>query len=183
MSATAVHRGLPDTVLKAVIIYDDFNSATRATALLERVAFHADEAMKWDIKPWKFDVVKQPTLAALTVAVAANADLVVLALRRRQSIQAELQDWLKNWAERRRIEDAALLVLPSGETRTATEPPKELKAFAAEQGLTFLDRNNLGDDRSSTFFGHPRTRRLTAPEPARMFAGRLPLPPHWGINE
>jgi hypothetical protein len=52
MNAIAAHKeSLFDTVLKAVIIYDDFDSAARATALLERVALRADEAMKWDIKP------------------------------------------------------------------------------------------------------------------------------------
>ena len=40
------------------------------------------QAVKWDIKPWRCDVLKQPALAALTVAVAANADLIVLALDR-----------------------------------------------------------------------------------------------------
>ncbi|HUA69214.1 MAG TPA: hypothetical protein VMA13_11760, partial [Candidatus Saccharimonadales bacterium] len=64
MNAVALPKSSPyGTVLKAVIIYDDFDSATRATALLERVAVRADEGMKWDIKPWKLDVLKQPTLA------------------------------------------------------------------------------------------------------------------------
>lgn len=183
MSVVAVHNSLSDTVLRAVIIYDDFESATRAMALLERVASRAGESMKWDIKPWKFDVVKQPTLAALTVAVAANADLVVLALERVQSTQAELRNWLKNWAERRQIEDAALLVLPSGENPTVAGPGDELKTFADGQGLVFLDRENVAADGGSIRFGRRRQKRPAAPDPARLFAGRLPQPPHWGINE
>ena len=89
-----------------------FDSATRATALLERVARRTDEAIKWDIKPWRGDVLKQPTLAALTVAVAANADLIVLALNQPHPPPAELPDWLKSWAKHRRIKDAAVLALP-----------------------------------------------------------------------
>ena len=104
MTAIAIRNNrLSDPVLKAVIIYDDFDSATGAIGLLERVAARADEAVKWDFKPWRFDVLKQPTLAALTVAVAANADLVVLALNRFHSTSAELLDWLKHWAEHRRV--------------------------------------------------------------------------------
>lgn len=183
MSAIAVHNSRSDTVLKAVIIYDDFDSATRAMSLLERVASRAGESMKWDIKPWKFDVVKQPTLAALTVAVAANADLVVLALEHMQSTQAELQNWLKNWAERRRIEDAALLVLPSGESPTVSGSGNELKTFAEGQGLVFLDRENVADDGGPVRFGRRRQKRPAVHEPARIFAGRLAQPPHWGINE
>jgi len=183
MSAIAIPKeSLLDTVLKAVIIYDDFDSATRATALLERVATRAEEAMKWDIKPWKFDVLKQPALAALTVAVAANADLIVIALRRRRSTPVELLNWLKNWADHRRIEDAALLALPPDETE-ATAVWTEVRALAEGQGLIFLDRYNTEDDGSPALLGHRRRRHHVAPGPTRVFAGRLPPPPHWGINE
>jgi len=186
MSAIAVHDdNLSDTVLKAVIIYDDFDSATRATALLERVAMRADEAMKWDIKPWRFDVLKQPTLAALTVAVAANADLIVLALRQTHSTPAELLDWLIKWAEHRRIEDAAVLPLPSGEPQTPSASGDELKVFAEGYGLILLDSHTVGNDGNSAPFGHRwrRRKQSVAPGPVRAFTGRLPAPPHWGINE
>jgi len=184
MSATAIPNNASATVLKAVIIYDDFDSATRATALLERVGRRADEAIQWDLKPWRFEVLKRPALAALTVAVAANADLIVLALGRKDSTRAELLDWLKNWAENRRIADAALLALPSGEFPTPSASWDELAAFAEAQGLMFLDPNGVGHDGNrAPHDGRWRRRSVTA-RPARMAdADRLPLPSHWGINE
>src|SRR5690349_6200934 len=110
MSTVTRHKETrPGAILKAVIIYDDFDSATQATGLLERVALRVDENIKWDIKPWRGDVLKQPTLAALTVAVAANADLIVLALNHLQPPPLGLLDWLKSWAKHRRIKDAAVL--------------------------------------------------------------------------
>lgn len=186
MSAIAVPKeSLFDAVLKAVIIYDDFDSATQATALLERVAVRVDETMKWDVKPWKFDVLKQPALAALTVAVAANADLIVLALRWTHSAPPELLDWLKNWAEQRRIEDAAVLALPSGETQTPPASWDELKAFAKAHGLIFLDGQSVWNDGSSAPPGHhwPPRKPPVVPGPTRATAERLPVPIHWGINE
>jgi hypothetical protein len=112
MNTIAAHRqSLFNRVLKAVIIYDDFDSAAHTTALLERVARRADEAIKWDLKPWRLEVLKQPTLAALTVAVAANADLIVLALNHPHPPPAELRDWLTSWAKHRRTEDAAVVAL------------------------------------------------------------------------
>ena len=49
--------------LKAAIIYDDFDFAARAAALLDRAAIRTDEAMKWDVKPWRLNVLKQPPSA------------------------------------------------------------------------------------------------------------------------
>lgn len=178
MSAIVERNNSPATVLKAVIIYDDFDSATRATALLERASLHTDAAIKWDIKPWRAEVLKQPALAALTVAVAANADLIVLALGREGSTQAELLNWLKNWAENRRIADAALLALPSDES-----PADKLGAFAESHGLVFLDQNGVGADANRTpFNGRWRTR--SAPlTPTQVAGDGVPAPTHWGINE
>lgn len=179
MSAIVERNNSPAAVLKAVIIYDDFDSATRATALLERAALHMDAAIKWDIKPWRFEVVTQPALAALTVAVAANADLIVLALGHKDSTRAELLDWLKNWAESRRIADAALLALPSDEA-----PTNGLGVFAEAHGLIFLDQNAVGPDGNRGPFAGRWRRQSATRRPARISAaGPLPAPPHWGINE
>jgi hypothetical protein len=186
MNAIAAHKeSLPDMVFKAVIIYDDFDSATRAIALLERVALRADEAIKWDIKPWRLDVLKQPTLAALTVAVAANADLIVLALNRIYSTPVELLDWLKNWAEHRRIEDAAVLALSADKSHMQSTCWNEIKAFTEERDLTFIDNHNVWNDGSSASFVHRlhQRKQLVAPASSPSFAEQLPTPHHWGINE
>jgi hypothetical protein len=186
MNAIAAHKkSLFDPVLKAVIIYDDFDSAAHATALLERVAKRADETMKWDIKPWRLDVLKQPMLAALTLAVAANADLIVLALNRVHSPPAELRDWLKSWAEHRQIEDAAMVALCPDKKNTQSTCWDEIKVFAKGHNLTFLGSHNVWNDENSSSFVRrlQQRKRLVQPAAVPPFAGRLPSPHHWGINE
>ena len=183
MSAAVVQdNSASDTVLRAVIIYDDFDAATRATALLERVASRADETVKWDIKPWRFEVLKQPSLAALTGAVAANADLVVLALKRTYTISAELLAWLKNWAQQRRIQDAAMLALLSGDN-ASEEPWNQLKSFAKGHNLIFLDKNDVGAEEIPASLGQRWQPQPAASDPPGLAAAQLPLPSHWGINE
>lgn len=150
MGAAGVQKGsCYDTVVKAVIIYDDFDSATHATALVERAVMRADEAIRWDIKLWRLDFLKQPMLADLTVFVAANADLIVLALNRIHSLPAELLDWLKNWADQRQIEDAALLPLYSNETQISLALWNKTKLFAEEHGLTVLDKPDVWNIKNS----------------------------------
>lgn len=175
---TAQKEVLPDTVLKAVIIYDDFDAAADATALLERVALRAGEAIQWDIKPWRCDVLKQPSLAALTIAVAANADLIVLALRRTHFPPAELLDWLKNWGQHRRIKDAAVLTLHADTDGQLSTAWNEIKALMESYQLTFLGSHRLAAHRNSA---PPVNRLQPRKRPATPFS--LPAQQPWAVNK
>jgi hypothetical protein len=79
MNAIATHEKRSfEMTLKAAVIYDDFDFAARAAALLERVTIRADEAMKWDVKPWRLDVLKTSSLANAALGETADADLMWL---------------------------------------------------------------------------------------------------------
>jgi hypothetical protein len=173
-------------ILRAVIIYDEFDSAAHATTLLERAALRTGEAIKWDIKPWQCDVLQQPTLAALTIAVAANADLIVLAVQRTHFPPAELLDWLKNWAQHRRIEDAAVLTLHADIGSHRSKAWNEIKAFLEQHHLTFLGSHQLPTHKHSTSFIHRwhQHKQLAAPSPQLLSMDeRRPAPRPWEIKE
>jgi hypothetical protein len=182
---TAQKTILSDAVLKAVIIYDDFDAAAHATALLERVALRTGESIKWDIKPWRCDVLKQPDLAALTIAVAANADLIVLALHRVHVPPAGLLNWLKDWTEHRRIKDAAVLMLQADTGHQTSKAWSEIKAFVEGHHLTFLSSHKVSTDTSSASVGHRwHPRKQWVPTPSLpSTAERLSVPQHWGIDD
>jgi hypothetical protein len=92
------------TSMKALIIYDDLTGATRAATALKRAAWRANVSADWDIKPWRTDALKFPSVADK----AANADLIVLAGPQAHSLPTWLEEWLRCWVIRRNIEDAAL---------------------------------------------------------------------------
>jgi hypothetical protein len=179
---TAHKEVIPRTVLKAVIIYDDFDSAAHATTLVERVALRADAAIKWDIKPWRRDVLKQPALAALTIAVAANADLIVLALHRTHVPPAELLDWLKNWAEHRRIEDAAVLTLHADTGSHSAKAWNKIKEVVESHHLTFLGSHKVSTHNGSAAFTQRLQQRKQpiTPSARPSPADRLSVAPHGG---
>ena len=186
MNAIAAHKkSIFDTVLKAVIIYDDFDAAVHATALLERAALRADDAMKWDIKPWRLEVLKQPPLAALPAAVAATADLIVLALNHLDPPPAELRDWLKSWARHRRIKNAAVAALCPEKNHPQSTFQDEIKAFAEGHNLTFLGNHHVSNDGHSASFVHrlQQQKRLVEPASPPPLAERLSSPSHQSINE
>jgi hypothetical protein len=186
MITMTTHEKIPSAaVLKAVIIYDDFDAATHATMLLERVALRAGEPIKWDIKPWRCDVLKQPDLAALTVAVAANADLIVLALHRVPVPPVGLLNWLNDWAAHRRIKDAAVLMLHGDTGNQTSSAWGEIKAFVEGHNLTFLGSHKVSTDTGSASFVHRVQERKQLVPPARLpsTAERLSVPQPWGIND
>jgi len=122
--------------MKALLIYEDFNRATKAIATLRRAAHHADASLEWDIRPWRVDMLKVAPIAAEALMEAADADLIVLADRRAQSL---LPDWLEQWATHRHIEDAALAVIGDGNDDVFSAPEaSELSRFAARHGLSFI---------------------------------------------
>jgi hypothetical protein len=188
MNAIATHENhLFEMTLKAAVIYDDFDFAARAAALLERVAIRADEAMKWDVKPWRLDVLKSSALANAALGETTDADLIVVALRKTPSLPDELIGWLESWAMKRQTEDAAMMVLCPDENAASTPLWRELKEFAERHGLPFLGSRILRDDGGSMDFVHRLWQQKQPPQPVvptlELFAESSRPPRHWGINE
>ena len=177
-------RQLIEMTLKAALIYDDFDFAARTTALLERVARRTDEAMQWDVKPWRLDVLKTTSLADAALAETADADLMVVALCRTHVSPDELMEWLEQWASRRQISDAAMMVLCPEETAGPLSLWDQLREFAEWHGLPFLGWRNLPDDEDSMEFVRRMWRRKQPVAPALPWSPDQPRSPrHWGINE
>lgn len=185
MNAIAIQdESLFEMTLKAAVIYDNFDFATRAAALLERAALRVREAMKWDIKPWRLDVLKHSSLAGAAATEAADADLIVFALGRTLLPPVELMAWLERWESHRQIEDPAVLMLSPGEPAAATPLWHELKQFAARHGLAFLSSRDARDSGESMRFVHQLwQRRQPAVSALALRADPLRPPRHWGINE
>jgi len=173
--------------LKAAVIYDDFDFATRAAALLERAAIRTDEAMKWDVKPWRLNVLKQPSLADDALGETIGADLIMVALCKTPSLPDELKDWLERWTMKRQIEDAAMMLFCPEENATSLWLWHELKEFAEWHNLLFLGSRSLWDDGDSMAFVNRLWLRKQLPQPVEpmleSFAESAYSNQHWGINE
>jgi hypothetical protein len=188
MNAIASHEErLFKMTLKAAVIYDDFDFAARAAALLERVTIRADEAMKWDVKPWRLDVLQESSLADAALDETADADLIVVALRKTPSLPDELMGWLERWAMKRQTEDAAMMMFCPEGNAASTPLWHELKEFAEWHSLSFLGSRNLRDDGNSMIFVHRLWQRKQSSQPVvstlESFAESSRPPRHWGINE
>jgi hypothetical protein len=132
--------------LKAVIVYDTFNSAVRAKRMLQD--HRTDEPIVWNIKPWRVDILKLPQLELEALREAADAHLILIAGDRVQSLLPGLLDWLERWASCRRIKEAGL-ALWDGFTPAGSQPERrpELSEFVGRHRLVLLGegRATIGD--------------------------------------
>jgi hypothetical protein len=188
MNATSIRdESVFDATMNAVIIYERFDFATKANAMLERAAYRTEDTTHWSIKPWRVDMLKLPPAAEAALAEAAEAHLIVLAVCQVQSLPSWLLDWLERWATRRQVQEAALAVW-DGENADPplTRATRELSQFAGRHGLSLLfDENAPVADKSSmsTSDLHEREVSLTPTlqqileQPVRDYYQ------HWGINE
>ncbi len=164
--------------MQAVILYDDFKLAARATAVLERIVPATDEPLKWEVSPWRLDMLQSPGLSVQAMAEAAGADLLVMALGTDEDAHEEVLAWLERWAQLRNDQHAAVMVYcPAGKT-VHPRLLSELKWFTARYGLDYL----AGP-------GNPASVRAARPQPPvaepAPFAlvTRALVPWHWSLYE
>jgi len=187
MSATTIRdNNAFEATMNAVIIYDRFDFAAKAKAMLERAAHGTGEAMHWSVKPWRVGMLKLPPAAEAALAEAAEAHLIVLALRQVQSFFPWLADWLERWATCRQVQEAALAVWDSenADTRPVRATP-ELSQFAGRHGLSLLfDDSAPVKDESSMFASdlHEREIALT-PTLKHILEQSEQGYQHWGLND
>lgn len=173
--------------MKALIIYDDFTSAAKANAALQRSAHHLDMSIQWSVRPWRLDMLKFPPTAEEALDEAIDAHLIVFAGLTAQPLPAWLNDWLEHWAKCRRIDEAALAIIEDGSKFTSSPSAmSELSRFAERRGLGFIvsDLTAAENDRSFSVHSVPEYKLpvfSVQPEPVSTSAHDSYQ--KWGIND
>jgi hypothetical protein len=128
-----------DLVMKALIVYDDFASAAKANATLQRIGHRSKVRVRWIIKPWQVNVLREEMTAENALTDAVDAHLILFAGQRAQSIPLWIHAWLDRWAALREIQDAAVAVINGGYNGgLVTSDSSELAALVLRHGLTFI---------------------------------------------
>jgi hypothetical protein len=123
--------------MKALVIYDDLASAEKANAALQNAAQSAGFSVRWNIRPWRVEMLKFSPTAKEALTEAMDAHLIVFVGRHTQSLPFWLQDWLEQWAKCRQIKDVALAVIDTGNTKAVTSQ-SDLSQFARRHGLSVI---------------------------------------------
>src|SRR5580692_7725400 len=80
--------------------------AATTNAILRRVADRADISLEWDIRFWRLNMLRCTPTAEVAMSDAADAHLIVFAIRHFQTLPVWLRIWLERWAALRHIPDA-----------------------------------------------------------------------------
>jgi hypothetical protein len=129
-----------DITMKVFIVYADNASVAHANATLERVGGRVGVSIRWIIKCWQVNVLRDPVPFENALVDAADAHLILFAKRHPQLIPSWICDWLKRWAVVRQIQEAALAAIGDG---TGLELPanSELIMIAQQFSLNFITGN------------------------------------------
>ena len=188
MNATVIRdEGVFDATINAVIIYDRFDFAAGANAMLKRVAQGTDETAHWVVRPWRLDILALPAAAEVALAEAAGAHLILLAMRQVQSLASWLVDWLERWAKCRQVLEAALAVWDGGNAdNQGAGATSELLQFAGRHGLSLIfDEPALIEDEASRLTRDLHEREVAVTPTLQHILAQSVRDPyqHWGINE
>ena len=175
--------------MKALIIYDDFASAVRASTALRQAAHRAKVRANWNLRPWRADILRFTPAADAALNDAVDADVIMLAGRRVYALPPWLRQWLESWGSRRKAEDCALVVVRDETEGKGSAPHPELSLFAERHGLDFIVENDTSSDDEilSSVLTLPeddspvhRTPQAAAPSSTLLMGGSFR---NWGINE
>ena len=179
-------RSMPDSDMKAVVIYDSVAFAAQANTTLQRAGHRVDVNVRWSITPWRLNALKDHATAAEVLREAADAHLIVLACQSSESLPFWLREWLRRWANIRQIPDAALAVIGNSNGGLSRPMSPELSRFAREHGLTFfIDEGPAAKDAVKLFIRRSRERKLSVPIAESRFGntGTGDSYRSWGIND
>jgi len=176
--------------LKALIIYDDVASALRASTALHQATRRAKVRARWDIKPWRVDILRFQWAADEALVESVGVDLAVLAGPRTSSLPVWLKGWLQCWASRPQAGDPTLIVIPhEAGLKLSVSAIRELSGFAAQNDLDLIVEKDhpLADETSSSIPPLARATSPLDPTPERTVASSFTSCERfyrgWGINE
>jgi hypothetical protein len=172
-----------------MVLYDDAPSAQRARLLFERLKSGVDCEVEFALKFWPFEMLLLPSVQSIALTEALAARFVVVSVGETSAIPAGVGSWLRSWARSSSGRHAALVALSplSGKAGGVGDWLAEnLRAFAEEQGVTFLPESELGVRLAAQIYQQGLSKRehaVTATLKPAMDRQDNWGYRHWGLNE
>lgn len=172
-----------------VITYDDAATRSRAMQLYDHLAQQLLEDYDLQCSWWRIEHFHNPVLSEQAAQAAANASMIILALRGDRPLPPMLKAWLPRWLDRKGDQKSALVVLLCGDGQpdAATwQVENYLRQIAQQARMDFFahtyplstDAGDLAQDRQAL-----ACRVQTIAPLFEEFPEEPAYIPRWGINE
>lgn len=175
-------------MLNLLLLYEDLDAGRRGIELCDRLTSQFGEEMRFEIKPWKFDLFAAPRLRELIDADGQSADLVIVSMSEHRRLPVEVHLWLQQWAAQAAGRPVALVGLfhdGSDPTHGTGPAAGQLRDAAARAGADFFHTREqlLAELATVARFIAQRADTIT-PALAEILSFDFAAPrSHWGINE
>lgn len=126
--------------VRVVVLYDTLDSGCRAKGYLDRLQIRSRGAVQFAMKLWRFDMIELVQGQDVHADNSTQAEMVIVTLQSGRALPPAVMRWLHAWAERRQVEDAALVLLqppPFARPAQPLESLNALRAVAVQHGLSF----------------------------------------------
>ena len=125
--------------MKALIFYENIESAWKAGNSLQNAAYCVDIRVHWKINVVRASLLKFPSVADTTLKDGIDSDLIIFAGCRTSPLSMPLREWLERWARLRLLDHSALALIdePCSNSQTAGEP-SDLSIFARRHQLDLI---------------------------------------------
>ncbi len=171
-------------MFRVLVAYEDIAASRRAAATCQYLTGQMGDAVECRTSMWKFDLLEHPTLRELAADDASEADVIVLAAGRADTLPGAVMAWFEAWLPRRQSREGALVALfEGGEDQAADASPAYafLADFALRAGLDFLPHQGR--------FAELATGEIVVPpvddgaDSSGDFSPEVTPFQHWGLNE
>jgi hypothetical protein len=93
---------------KIAIAYENFATAIRAKEMSEGLVRHQ---LKTNCDTWPFELLAGPGARERCAEVAAEADMIIIAVRSREELPDHVKEWIESWLLRKKNSPTFLVAL------------------------------------------------------------------------
>lgn len=124
--------------MKALIFYENIQSAWRAGNSLQNAAYCVDIRVHWKMNVVRVGLLKFASVAQTTLKDGIDADLIVFAGCRTSPLSMPLREWLEQWVRLRLFDHSALALIDEPGSNSPTVEPSDLSIFARRHHLDLI---------------------------------------------
>jgi hypothetical protein len=126
-----------------VIVYEERLTGARAKHFYDSLIAEIEHECDFSVGLWNFQVLASSEIRNSAAQAAARADFVILSLRGKVGLPAEIKSWTETWSRLLHNRSAALIVL--------TNKPRT-KGCTAASTVTYLE--SVANRKRIAFFPH-----------------------------